>query len=146
MDLYVSGRRIGTTDDGQILLPPGRYRVGLVSTRLNYRGEVTLEIRSAAVTSHTVSLPDGRLQVNTETGAEVWLEGERAGVAPLGVVPVPIGTLEIVVRHPDLGERREFVEVRYGEVTEVSIARREAFDLREASPLPSLGQPGAPVR
>jgi hypothetical protein len=146
LDLYVAGRRIGTTDDGQILVPAGRYRVELVSTRLNYRGEVTLEIRPAAVTAHTVSLPDGQLQVNTETGAEVWIEGERAGVAPLGIVPVSIGTREIVVRHPDLGERREFVEVRFGEVTEVSVARREAIDPREAYPLPSLGQPGAPIR
>ena len=105
-----------------------------------------LDIRPTAVTAHTVSLPNGSLRVNTETGAEVWIEGERAGVAPLGIVPVPIGTREIVVRHPDLGERREAVEVRFGVVTEVNIARREALDPRELYPLPSLGQPGAPIR
>jgi hypothetical protein len=125
LDLYVSDRRIGTTEDGQILLPPGRYRVRLVNTRLKYRGEVTLVVRSAQVTAHTVRLPDGHVQVNTEPGAEVWIEGKRAGVAPLGALPVPLGSREIVVRHPDLGERREFVDVRYGEIAEVSIRPRE---------------------
>jgi hypothetical protein len=125
LDLYVSDRRIGTTEDGQILLPPGRYRVRLVNTRLKYRGEVTLVVRSAQVTAHTVRLPDGHVQVNTEPGAEVWIEGKRAGVAPLGALPVPLGSREIVVRHPDLGERREFIDVRYGEIAEVSIRPRE---------------------
>lgn len=146
LELYVSGRRIGTTEDGQILLPPGRYRVGLVNARLNYRGEVTLAVRSAEVTAHTVRLPDGHVQVNTEPGAEVWIEGDYAGMAPLGAVPVPIGTREVVVRHPDLGERREYVEVRHGETAQVTIRRRESVDPATAYPLPRLGQPGPPIR
>jgi hypothetical protein len=124
LELYIANRRIGTTEDPQIVLPAGRYAVGLVSTRLKYRGEVTLVVRPGAVTAHTVSLPDGQVQVNTEPGAEVWVEGTRVGEAPLGPLPVPIGTREILVRHPDLGERREYVEVRYGEVADVNITRR----------------------
>jgi hypothetical protein len=124
LELYVSNRRIGTTEDDQILLPAGRYRIDLVSTRLNYRGQVTLVVRPGAVTAHTVSLPDGRVQVNTEPGAEVSVEGIPAGEAPLAPLPVPIGTREILVRHPELGERRESVEVRYGEIVEVNITRR----------------------
>ena len=139
LDLYVSGRRIGATDEGQIVLPPGRYRVGLVSTALHYRGDVTLDVRSGALTSHTVSLPNGMLQLDTEPGAEVWIEGARAGIAPIGAVPVPIGAREIFVRHPDLGERRAFVEVRYGEVIPMSIPLRDVrVPPGEAFPLPSL--------
>lgn len=145
LDLYVSGRRIGTTDDGRIVIAPGRYRVGLVNTRLNYRGEIVLDVRPFMLTSHTVSLPNGLLQVNTEPGAEVWIEGDRAGLAPLGAVPVQIGTREVVVRHPDLGERRETVEVRYGETTQITIARRENTP-GNAYPLPRLDQAGPPVR
>ena len=145
LDLYLSGRRIGSTEDGQIALASGRHRVGLVSRRLNYRGEVVLDVRPGTLTAHTVSLPDGFLQVNTEPGAEVWVEGERAGVAPFGTLPVPIGTREIVVRHPDIGERREIVEVRHGETTHASILRREASPAA-AFPLPRLDQPGPPVR
>jgi hypothetical protein len=146
LELYVQGKRIGSTEDGQIILPPAVYRVELVSDRLNYRGTVTLNIRSAVVTSHTVTLPNGRLQVNTEPGAQVSVEGTPMGVAPLGPLPVQIGTREVVVTHPDMGERREFVEVRFGVVTDVSIVRRENTDRTKDYPLPNLGQPSAPIR
>jgi hypothetical protein len=146
LDLYISGRRIGSTEDGQIILPSGVYRVQLVNERLNYRGTVALNIAPAAITSHTVTLPDGQLRVITEPGAQVSIEGERVGAAPLGPQPVPIGTREVVVTHPDLGERREFVEVRFGVVTDVTIRRREAMDPAKAYPLPNLSQPSAPIR
>jgi hypothetical protein len=68
------------------------------------------------------------------------------GVAPAAPLPVAIGTREIVVMHPDLGERREFVEVRFGEVTQVTIVRREVIDPSKDYPLPNLGQPSAPIR
>ena len=139
LELYVSGRRIGTTDEGQIVMAPGRYRVGLVSTPLNYRSEVTLDVRSGAITSHNVSLPDGLLQLDTEPGAEVWVEGERAGIAPLDALPVPIGAREVVVKHADFGERRAFVEVRHGGVTSMNVPLREVLvPPEEAFPLPSL--------
>jgi hypothetical protein len=92
-----------------------------------------------------VALPEGLLQVNAEPGAEVWVEGERVGVAPIAAVPVQIGTREIVVRHPDLGERRETVEVRYGRTTVVTIVR-PAATAGNPFPLPRLGQPGPPIR
>jgi hypothetical protein len=125
LELYIAGRRMGTTEDGQLILAPGRYKVGLVSTRLHYRGEATLDIQPGALTSYSVPLPNGLLQLDTEPGAEVWIEGKRVGVAPLRPQSVPIGTREIVCRHPDFGERREVVEVRYGEVTAVSVPLRE---------------------
>ena len=146
LELHVGGRRIGTTEDGQILLPAGVYRIELVSRQLNYRGTVALNVRPAVVTTHTVTLPNGSLQVNTEPGAEVSVEGERMGVAPLGPLPVQIGTREVVVTHPTLGERREFVEIRFGDVTEVTILPRDSVDPSQSYPLPDLTQPSAPIR
>jgi hypothetical protein len=122
LEIYLSGRRIGTTDDGQIVLAPGRYRAEFVSTRLNYRGEAMLHVRSSAVTTHNVTLPNGRLLIETEPGAEITVEGEPAGIAPAGVLSVPLGTREVIVRHADYGERREVVEVRYGVTTELRVA------------------------
>ena len=136
LEIYVAGRRIGTTEDGQIVVPSGRHRVGLVNTRLNYRGEVVLNVRPAAVTSHNVTLPEGLLQVTAEPGDEVWIEGERAGVAPLGPLPVPLGTREVVVRHPEFGERRQVVEVRYGETAQATLLRRVDVPRDKAFPLP----------
>jgi len=93
-----------------------------------------------------VTLPNGRVQVNTEPGAQVSIEGKPMGVAPLGPVPVQIGNREVVVTHPSVGTRREFVEVRLGSVTQVNIAHREAIDPKKDYPLPNLSQPSAPIR
>ena len=141
LELYASGRRIGTTEDSRIVLASGRYQIVLVSTRFNYRGAITLDVQPGAVTSHTVALPDGLLEVQTEPGAEIWIEGERAGVAPVGALPVPIGTREVVARHGELGERRQVVEVRYGVTTSVAIDLRMPGGLsQEAFPLPPLAR------
>jgi hypothetical protein len=146
LDLYVGTRRIGTTEDGQIVMAPGRHRVAMMNTRLNYRGEVAVDVRPGAVTAHTVALPDGVLEVETEPGTEVWVEGKRAGVAPLGAISVPIGTREIVVRHPELGERRSIVEVRYGETARVMMLPSAGATPSNAFPLPRLDQRGPAIR
>jgi hypothetical protein len=122
LDLYSEGRKIGTTDERQVMLPPGRHRVEMINSRFNYRSEVTFDITSGQLTSHTVSLPSGRLRVRSAPGAQVWIEGEHVGAVPLGDIPVPIGTREVVVRHPQFGERRQSVEVTSGAPTEVTIA------------------------
>jgi hypothetical protein len=136
LELHLSGRRIGSTDDRQIVLTPGRHQIVLVSTRLNYRGEAIVEIRSGELTTHNVSLPDGLLRLDTEPGAEVSIEGQLVGVAPLGALPMPLGTREVLVRHPQLGERRVHVEVKYGGVTEAQIPLRDAAPAVDPPSLP----------
>jgi hypothetical protein len=61
------------------------------------------------------------VRVTTTPGAEVWIEGARVGVAPLNPVPVPIGTREVVVKGSTLGERRQSVEVKFGETAELTV-------------------------
>jgi hypothetical protein len=120
MDLYSDGRRIGTTEDGQLLVNAGRHKIEFVSQRFNFRSTVTLTIRPGQVTAHTLALPSGRVRVTTTPGAEVWIEGERAGVAPLDAMPVTIGTREVVVKDAAF-ERRQSVEVKNGETTELTM-------------------------
>jgi hypothetical protein len=146
LELHADGRRIGTTDDGQLLLAPGTYRIGLVNERFNFKGEETLEIRPGKVTSHTVSLPVGRLHVNTTPGVEVWVDGERKGVAPIGPLAVPIGTREVLVRHPQLGDQRQGVEVKHDQQTDVTLLFERPPDRRDLYPLPSLSTPGPRIR
>jgi hypothetical protein len=111
LDVLMNGKRIGATGDGQLLLPPGRHKVTLASAQYNYRDTISVEIDAGRVRDHNVKLPLGRVTVNAPAGSEIWIEGERVGEAPMQAVPVPIGTREVVVRHPSFGERREYVEV-----------------------------------
>jgi len=114
LDVSINGKRVGSTDDGQILLAPGRHNVTLTNAQYDFRSTVTVEIDSGKVESYNVKLPTGRVSVDVPEGAEVWIEGERIGEGPQHEVAVPIGTREIVVKHSSFGERREFVEVRRG--------------------------------
>ena len=146
LDIYVEGKRIGTTDDGQLLVPPGQHRLELVSRRFNYRGELTLSMQAGQILSHTVSLPSGVLRVRGVAGTEVWIEGEHIGALPLAEVTVPIGTREVVFRHPQYGERRQVVEVGAGAPADISVsfgavAAADAAATLEA-PAPAAPAPG----
>jgi hypothetical protein len=121
LDIYLADQRIGTTEDGQLLVAPGRHTFTLVNERFNYRTTVVLDVKPGAATPHTVSLPTGSLRVTTTPGAEVWIDGARVGAAPLGELAVQIGSRDVLVKSPELGERRQVVEVRYGQPTEVTL-------------------------
>jgi len=120
LKVYVAGKQMGSTSDGRLMLAAGRYEVTLVSEHFNFRETKTFDIQPGVATPYTVPLPTGTVQVNAPPGTEVWVESEPVGQAPLGELQVPIGTREIVARHPDFGERRNMVEVRHGQTTTVT--------------------------
>jgi hypothetical protein len=122
MDVYADGKRIGTTEDGQLLLNSGTHRIEFVSARYRYRSTINMTVRPGRVVPYTVPLPTAGVHVTTTPGSEVWVEGERVGIAPLAAIQVPIGTREIVVKDSSGSEKRKSVEVKYGETVEVSLA------------------------
>jgi len=131
--VYVDGKRVGSSSDGQILLPSGAHRIELVNEHFHYRSATTLTIRPGHVHPYNVVLPTAQVQVTTTPGAEVWVEGQRAGVAPLEPIQVPIGTREFVVKDA-AGEKRQAVEVKYGDALELSL-------VPEQDPSPAAGIP-----
>src|SRR4030095_1070796 len=145
LEMFVDGNRIGTTDESRLVIKPGRYRIELVNSEFNYHGQIVVTVRPGQVTARTVTLPTGLFHVNTDPGAEVWIEGERVGIAPLGPVATPIGTREVIVRHPQLGEHRAAALVRVGGTAAISVTVGTASG-ETPSPLPSLRTPGPPIR
>jgi len=141
LDVYFDGKRIGTTEDGQLLVPPGAHRFELVSRRYNYRGEVSLSLQPGQMITHTVSLPSGVLRVRGAAGTEVWVEGEHIGALPLADLSVPIGTREVVFRHPQQGERRQMIEVGAGAPAEVTAM----FGASPSSDAPAASQSVTPA-
>jgi PEGA domain-containing protein len=121
MEVYADGRRIGTTEDGQLLIASGTHNIEFVSERFHYRAAASLTIPPGHVLPYTVALPSAEVHITTTPGAEIWIEGERIGVAPVEQLHVPIGTREIVVRDPDGAEKRQVVEVKLGETVELSL-------------------------
>jgi hypothetical protein len=124
-----------------LLVPPGAHRFELVSRRYNYRGEVSLSLQPGQMITHTVSLPSGVLRVRGAAGTEVWVEGEHIGALPLADLSVPIGTREVVFRHPQQGERRQMIEVGAGAPAEVTAM----FGASPSSDAPAASQSVTPA-
>jgi hypothetical protein len=93
------------------------------------------------VSTYTVNLPEGSLIVNTEPGAQIYVEGELKGVTPLGPIPVALGAREVLVKHPQLGERRQSVEIVAGKPVELSVVLDNAQAPKAPPRLAPLSMP-----
>ncbi len=133
-EVYEGTKKIGVSSDGHIALTPGRHKVTLINGRFKYRTDVELNVKAGEITTHAVELPLGTLTVNTAPGAEIFVDGERMGSAPLAAFPAAIGGREVLVRHVDLGERRLTVDVVPGKATEVNILYEGATGGPRAQP------------
>ena len=111
LEIREGGKLLGTTETEQIMLPSGHHEIELVNDAVGYRSRREIEVAPGQVTSVPVELPFGALSINAKPWAEVWISGERVGETPIANLARRIGTYDVVFRHPELGERRETVNV-----------------------------------
>ena len=111
LEVRAAGRLVGRPGDGRIRMPPGRYEFELTNARFGYRSTRVLQVRPGQVTPLTVNLPSAIVEIDVQPWGEVWVEDKRIGQTPLESIAVPIGAHEIRVTHPELGERRLYVDV-----------------------------------
>src|SRR5688572_29387652 len=136
VEVYENNKRVGLSTEGHISMAPGRHKVTLVNGRYNYRAEVELAVKDREGTTQTVEIPNGVLIVNTAGGAEIFVDGERKRSAPLAPFTVPVGAREVLVRHVDLGERRQSIDVGPGKPVELSILFEGASKATPGAPRP----------
>jgi hypothetical protein len=110
VEVSAGGRVVGTTDDPRILLSPGRHELTLSNRALGYRAVQTVDIEPGQVRTITLD-PRGSASFNATPWAEVWIDGQKAGDTPIANLKLPLGTREVVFRHPQLGERRTTVTI-----------------------------------
>ncbi|MGH9309677.1 MAG: PEGA domain-containing protein [Vicinamibacterales bacterium] len=111
MRVYVRGRLVGTTEADTIMLPVGTHELTLENTNVGFQARRSVTVQAGRTTSVRLEAPSGTMNVNAVPWAEVWVAGKRLGETPLGNLQMPIGSHEVVFRHPDLGERRTTVLV-----------------------------------
>ena len=119
------GTLLGTTDIPRLMVPAGRHDLVLTNAALGFRAQRTVQITAGRTTSISLDVPKGTLHVNALPWAEVWIDGQSAGETPLGNVALPIGTHQLVFRHPELGEQRKSVVVTAGAATRVGVDLRK---------------------
>jgi hypothetical protein len=124
IEMWKDGRLLGRAG-ARVRLPAGGHVVDLVNEQLNYRERRSVAIAAGSTTQLRLDAPRGAISLNAVPWAAVWIDGRRVGETPLGELPVALGEHVIRFEHPQLGERRETVLVRAGEVTRVSVNLRQ---------------------
>jgi hypothetical protein len=121
LEIRENGRLIGTTAVPRIMVPVGRHRLEIGSDTLGYREARTVDVAAGAVAEVKIAPPKGRLNVNARPWANVLVDGRDVGQTPIANLSLPIGRHELVLRHPQLGERRQTVVVTRTGVTRFGV-------------------------
>jgi len=102
---------IGTTKAARVMLPAGTHNLSLSNVGLEFQTTLAVRIEGGKTLTRPVALPTGLLSINAVPWANVSVDGAEIGTTPLANVPLPIGTHEVVWRHPQLGERRRSIAI-----------------------------------
>ena len=123
VELHVlDGERVlGSSSDGPIVASAGRHELEFVNGAIGFRTTRVVEIKAGQITSVSMTVPNGTLNLNAVPWASVWIDGNAFGDTPLGNVSIAPGEHVIVFRHPQLGERREKTIVRTDRPTRVTV-------------------------
>jgi serine/threonine-protein kinase len=116
---------IGTSSVSKIMLPAGRHALDLTNERFGYRESRDIDIVSGQTAIMRVDA-SGELSVNARPWADVTIDGREIGQTPLAHVVLSVGTHEILFRHPQLGERRQSVDVK------MKVQNRIAVDMTKS--------------
>ena len=105
LEISEHGRSVGSTEQGRLMLPPGRHSLTFSNRDLGYSTVQRVDIESGEERALTLD-PRGTININAVPWAEVYIDGQRAGETPLANFQVPLGTRDILFKHPQFGERR----------------------------------------
>jgi hypothetical protein len=120
LEVLENGKPIGSTEAGRILAAAGPHTIEVGSQAIGFRETRQVEIKPGEVLALTIELPPATVEVAAPADAEILVDGQSVGQAPLGPLQIAVGTREFVMRHPTLGERRQTVTVTYNGPARIS--------------------------
>lgn len=124
LELRENGRVVGTTAVDRLMLPAGDHEIEMVNESLGFRATQRIAIVAERTTSVPVQVPSGTININALPWAEVWLGGERIGETPIANLSRPIGSYEVLLRHPQFGERRARLTVSTTQTARLGVDMR----------------------
>jgi hypothetical protein len=124
VQLFENGRLLGSSRVDRIMLPAGRHDIDIVNEVLGFAQRQTVRVTPGQVSTIKLAWPMGNLAINAVPWAQAFIDGRLVGETPIGNIQVPVGSHEIVFRHPQLGERTVSVTVTTRETAKVGIDLR----------------------
>jgi len=111
LDIAENGKSIGTTEQGRLMLSPGRHTLTFSNRDMGYKTTQAVDVEPGEESSVTIPAT-GELNANATPWAEVWMNGKKVGETPLAALRVPLGTHEVVFKNPTFPDRQVTVTVR----------------------------------
>jgi hypothetical protein len=124
LSLREGGKVIGTTDADRLMLPAGDHEIEMANDALGFRATRRITVAADRTTNVALEVPNGTVSINALPWAEVWIGGERVGETPIANLSRPIGVHEVVLRHPQLGERKARVTVSMKQTARLGVDMR----------------------
>lgn len=123
-DVYEDDKLIGNTVAGRLPLPVGTHVLTFRHDQLGFRTTRSVAVAEGKSTTTAVELPNGLVRVLAQPWADVWIDGKAIGRTPVENIPVPIGTHDVVLRHPELGEQRHRMTVSVNDLSRLDVDLR----------------------
>ena len=125
VQIFENGRLLGSSKSERIMVSVGRHELEIVNEALGYRTTHAVQVSPGQLSNVRPEWPKGSVALNALPWADVFIDGKLVGETPIGSISVPIGSHEIVFRHPDLGEHRVNTIVTLGNVSRLSVDLRK---------------------
>ena len=106
LQIFENQRLLGSSRTDRIMVVAGRHDIEFANDTLGYHSSQSIQVAPGQVARLKPDWPQGTIAINATPWATVTLDGQDLGETPVGNTSVPIGTHEVVFRHPQLGEQR----------------------------------------
>jgi hypothetical protein len=125
LQIFENDRLLGSSRTDRIMVTAGRHDIEFSNEALGYRSTQTIQVAPGQVAKVKPDWPQGTIAINATPWANVTLDGRDLGETPVGNTTVPIGTHEVVFRHPELGEQRFTTTVTASTPARLSVDMRK---------------------
>jgi len=125
LQISENDRLLGTSRTDRIMVAAGRHEFEVSNEALGYRTTQTIQVAPGQVARIRPDWPMGTIAINAAPWANVTLDGKDLGETPVGNTSVPIGTHEVIFRHPQLGEQRITATVTASAPARLSVDMRK---------------------
>ena len=125
-NVFERGQFRGSTGGGRLKLPAGVHELVLISTAFEIQQSATVTVAKGETARVTMAMPDGSLSINALPWADIWIDDQAVGTTPLANLAVPVGSHEILWKHPTLGERRQTIAVKARTPVHVGVDLRKS--------------------
>jgi hypothetical protein len=109
----------------RIMVAAGRHDIEISNEALGFRTTAVDSGRARTGRAVRPDWPMGTIAINATPWANVTLDGKELGETPVGNTSVPIGTHEVIFRHPQLGEQRITATVTANTPARLSVDMRK---------------------